>query len=178
MPDIGTVLFQALGGGPEEVDDYDDPDSWRDDVIEIFGSVSKAARELGVPRSTLRGWLAGREPKRGADWFSGRLLRAARPTAVADRIRDLPATGVRIHGTFRYDGGGSMKGAEDRDVPIGEYLAPYVLADLADAYVEGAGPEQLAEIFADNIIDGGFYSQTFSGDAGGEWVIDYIDGLG
>lgn len=180
MSSLGELLLAELVGDDFDEDAYEDPEDWRENVIDLYGSVSAASRALSVPRSTLRGWLAGRTPKRGSSWLSGQLSRRARAREVstwADRIRMTDHTSIRIHGTYRYAGGQSMKGAEDRDVPIGEYLGPGVIDALVEAAENGAGPDELAEVFADYITDGGFYADTFSGRDGGHWDIDYIDGF-
>lgn len=184
MASLGEALFAMLAGEAgelEEVEEFEDEDEWREQVIDMFGSVARAARELNVPRSTLRGWLAGRTPKRGRSWFSGELRRSAAARFLdpdrAARLRGANLDNLHIHGTYRYAGGAAMKGAENRDVPIGTYLREDTLDALIDAYLAGATGDELAEIFAEHITDGGFYADTFSGRDGGHWDIDFIEGL-
>lgn len=177
---LGDVLMAEIAGDVLGADDFEDQDDWADDVIALFGSQRAAARELGVPRSTLRGWLAGRTPKRGTSWMAGNLADRNRRQAVADRadaVRAANADSIRIHGTVRYRGGGTMKGAENRDAPVGLYLDEGVIDALIDAAQAGAGPDELAAIFHEHINDNGWFAQTFDPNGPAYWDIDWIEGL-
>lgn len=149
-------------------------------LVGLFGGVSQAAREMGVPRSTFRRWLAGSTPK-GPN--AGQLEEFARDewrTAQADNDRWTHGIGeLRVVGTFDYAAGGSMKGAERRDIPLGQYMDAGALDRLVDAYRDGADAEELGEIAADAINDpAGFYRSTFDPDnPRGHWDIERITGI-
>lgn len=181
MASFGEILAEWLYGRyTPEPDDYLDQSSWRDVVLDLYdGNVSATARDLGVPRSTLRGWLAGRTPKRGREWVAERFSRRAKSEIAkvrAPRILAMSWDSVTFHGTFRYEDGGSMRGAEERHIPIGRYVNPAVNEALIAAAERGAGPEDLQRVFADHITDNGFYEQTIRGDWG-DWDITEVTGL-
>lgn len=147
------------------------------------GVASRAAGLAGVPPSTFRGWLHGRQPKaeRAGQMFTAALRaqrRARLPKGRERRLRNSDMSGVTVMGTFRYAGGGSMRGAEDREVDLGSYM-DNVADDLVDAFLDGASTDELAAIFHEGINDGGFYEQTFDpGNPDGGWDIDDISGWG
>lgn len=77
-------------------------------VVASSGSVAGAARDLGVPRRTLRRWLTG-EGKPNitrqvqVETVARQLVRRTRVPAARER-RLRAATSVRIVAVFRYDG--------------------------------------------------------------------------
>lgn len=130
-------------------------------------SVSAAARELGVPRRTLRGWLEGRQPRGGGGWLVDEARREQRRERLSPaRERKLRAPGalddVKIVGGLTY---GSTPDP-DRDYDVGSWLDE-VQNDIIDAYLDGASTDELAEIFHEGINDGGFYADVLDpGDYG------------
>lgn len=124
-------------------------------VVASVGSVQGAARELGVPRRTLRRWLAGENTPAAARQSevrkrAGLLVRRSRlpPTREVRRRR---ATRVQIKAIFRYDGtlrdltflvGGSgptgmLAGTPDRTVSA--FLAGAEGRDIPDPVDGGSG---------------------------------------
>lgn len=174
VADLGHALLDLMGGGQVGEADYYDPPGAVDVLVDYYGSLSAAARELGIPRRTMRGWAEGRTPRGGGGWLSELAAQLERDMYGAPDIDD---GDVEISGTFRYAGGGSMKGAEDRTVNIGDYLSPGTMANVRAAYLAGADGPQLAEIFHAGINDNGFYADTFDpANPSGGWDIDIIGG--
>lgn len=177
MASVGEALLAALGGdGPAT------PYSAAHALVAEHGSISAAARAAGVSRSTFRGWLAGRTPRGGGGWLVelGRFAHRARAMhpGRARRLTGQGVSAIRVTGTFNYAGGGAMRGNEDRDVPLGDWLRDDTLDELIEAYLEGADADELAEILHDGITDGGFYRDTFDpNNPQGGWDITHIDGL-
>lgn len=125
-------------------------------------SVSAAARDLGVARSTLRGWIAGRTPRGGrrqdiVDRASREQRRARLPRRREQRMRDNGLSGLTVIARYQYDSGPVEN---FREVDLGQYLAD-VADQLLDAYLDGAPVEDLAEIFHEAIHDSPFYEKTF-----------------
>lgn len=176
---LGQALMSALGGA----ETVWTPSAAVDTLARAHGSLSAAARALDVPRTTMRGWRAGRRPKGGwADTLAilaGDEDRRDRMTeAHEQQLRDAGPGEIRIRGTYFYAGGGSMKGAEDRDLDIGTWLADDTLDRLIDLYLNGADADELENAFAYSIRDGGFYAATFDPqNPEGYWEIDSIGGL-
>lgn len=159
------------------------PSAAVDTLARAHGSLSAAARALNVPRTTMRGWRAGRRPKGG--WADTLAILASdedrRTRLTEDREARLRAGGgghIRIQGTYMYAGGGHMKGAEDRDLDIGTWLHDDTLDRLIDVYLAGGDEDELANTFAYSITDGDFYANTFNPQNDhGYWEIDSIEGL-
>lgn len=175
---LGDALMEALGG---EGDEYDSPRDAAAELVEHYGSVAGAARALDVPRRTLRGWLAGKTPRGGGGWLGDIAREFDRAGRLdeddQDRIRSADSE-IEVTGTFRYNGGGSMKGAEDRTISLGTYLAPGTMSRVLDLYLGGADADDLARAFHDGINDQGFYADTFDPDnSDGYWDVDSIGGL-
>ncbi len=139
------------------------------------GNVSAAARLMGVPRRSLRDWLSGTSrpgaARRAAVTTSARLsarrdrLRAGRES----RLRGRDASGVRLVGYYNYDG------PPLRTVRIGDYLAPDAIDSLIDAYLSGAGVDELRQEFAGAIVNDptSFYANTMFNPADDEhgWTV-------
>lgn len=178
---LGEALLAALGGdvGPSAVAS---PRVAAQGLVGVFGGVSQAARELGVPRSTFRGWLAGRQPSAG---MAGQLEEFAREEwrqaqADNDQWTHGPAdiSQLRVVGTYDYAAGKGRRSDENRDIPLGQYMDASALAELRQAYADGADAEELHEIAWSAINDGGFYSKTFDPDGhAGEWDVQSITGI-
>jgi hypothetical protein len=171
--DLGHAIFRELGGAQgqrETVIDLTDALDWL--VQQAGGNVSRAAREMGVPRRTLRRWLAGAEPR---EERAEAITEAARE-AQRESFGDIG--GLRVEATFWYAGGGTMKDAENRDIPLGDYLDDWVSDSLIDAYLDGAGPDELGEILASGINDvNGWYAANFDPtNPDGQWDVHTISG--
>ncbi len=141
------------------------------------GVAAAAARLAGVPASTFRGWLRGRQPK-----APGELVGAAQEQQRRDRLsrgreRRLRApgslSGTRVEGGIKYRGKNDR--SEDRTIDLGGYLDP-IEDELVDAYLAGASTDQLAEIFHEGIVGAPFYSTIFDPDQDNEMGFDF-DGL-
>jgi len=144
--------------------------------------LSRLARDLGVSRSTLRGWRDGRTPRTDRRWIVTEAEQHQRRERLdRDRERHLrrpwALDGLQVTATYHYARGGSMKGTEQRTLPLGDYMND-VADELVDAYLDGASPAELAEIFTDGINDHGWYAQTFSEDGDGAWDIHGMEGWG
>jgi hypothetical protein len=174
--DLGEALLDALGG---DVSPYSatTPQTAAYGLVGAYGSVSAAARAMEVPRSTFRRWLAGSSP-RGE--MLDELLDFAREEWRASQDDDLDLGELRVVATFSYAGGKAAKGAEHRDIPLGQYLMPGTADELLDAYRDGASGDELAELLAGNINDpSGWYRDTFDPDNryGGEWKVERVYGI-
>ena len=136
------------------------------------GVASVAARLAGVPASTFRGWMRGRQPKAGraGDVVSAAGLverRARLPRGRERRMRRPGAlSGLVLVGAYKYDG------PARRRAEIGRYLDE-VQDDLLDAYLEGSPEEDLAEILREAIMGAPFYRESLAGEA---WDIDGLEG--
>lgn len=141
------------------------------------GIAAAAARAAGVPASTFRGWMRGRQPKTGnAAGMVGAAIRAQRrerlPRGREKRLRRPGALDdAKIVGGLTY---GSTP-EPDRDIDLGAYLDE-VQDALIDAYLDGEPIEVLAEIFHDGITGAPFYEQTFEPGAEMGWDISDLDG--
>lgn len=164
---LGDALMAAMGG---DDDPYESTREATEALVRHYGSVSAAARGLDVPRRTLRGWLAGRQPRGGGGWLADvarEFRRAERAADAGPRAgRSLPSVGS----------GPPMRGAEDRTISLGQWLQPGTVDRVRDLYLGGADAEDLARAFHDGITDGGFYASTFDPDSDeGFWDLDWID---
>lgn len=88
---------------------------------------------------------------------------------------DWSTDGLTVVGTYSYDDAHS----EDREVRIGEYMND-VGADLVDAFLDGASPNDLWDIAHDAINDHGWYADTFERESPDphQWDVDEITGWG
>lgn len=152
---LGEALYWEMTGGRSprtEVASWGDAIGW---FLGRSSSVAGAAREAGVPRSTFRGWLHGRQPSASR---SGAVVGAAvsaqrrsrMSAAREDRIRGIGVEyDVEIGGTYEYDG-------RQRAIAISSYLDP-IGDDLADAFLDGEDLEVLARTFWAGISGAPFY---------------------
>src|SRR4029434_7481339 len=113
------------------------------------GVASAAARLIGVPASTFRGWLRGRQPKDpGAlvDATQRAQRRQRLPRGRERRMRRPGAlSGLVLLGAYKYDG------PQRRRAEIGRYLDE-VQDELLDAYLEGSPEEDLASVLTEAIM--------------------------
>lgn len=180
--DLGEAVYREITGGRSphtEINTFGGAVEYL--LIAAGGVAARAARLVGVPASTFRGWIRGRQPKaERAGAFVAAAQRQQRrdrlPRGRERRLRRNRLDGVRVTGTYLYAAGGPAAYATDRDIGLGRYLDD-VTDELLDAYLDGAEPSQLGEILAEAINDRGFYEQTFDPDnpAGG-WDISSFEG--
>lgn len=176
--DLGEAIYREITGGRSPHTEV--RGGWSAAVEYLVGeagSARAAARELGVSESTFRGWRHGRTPRDGGDYVldaARRMQRRARlrPGREA-RLRKPGALGdAKLVGRLSYDGAPEP----DRDVEIGDYLDE-VQNDLVDAYLDGAGLDELAEIFTDGVSGAPFYEDTLTGEGDHfTWDFDELDG--
>lgn len=175
--DLGSRLYSAVSTRSVNTE----PSSFTD-ALAYFGrlaggSVRAMATLMGVPRRTLRDWMAGATPsaaRRKAVADSARLsarrerLRPGRE----NRLRASDSSDVTIVAVYNYDGG------DARTVRIGDYLDPDTINQVVDAYLDGASPDELRTGFASNIQDPtGFYERTFALPASDEhgWTVTRVN---
>lgn len=173
--DLGTALYKAISGRQPRTEVHDFPGAlkW---LSGRYGTKTEAARALGVPRSTFTRWLGGSKPKAGrgdtiTEMVRGMQRRVRLSPGRERRLRAAPARDFQITGTIRYS---SIE--EDREVGIGRYLDPSVPNDLVTAFLDGASPDELAEIFHEGILDDGFYYDTFDPHGNDNWDIREVWG--
>lgn len=176
--DLGSAVYEAMAGGAAG----GEPAGFRDALNYLADgaiSTSALARDLGVARSTLRGWLGGRTPRgaRGDRIVEGAQLEWRRDVLSSSRERqmrsDWSTDSLVVVGTYTYDGKAGPRSAdEDREVALGEYLND-VGENLVDAFLDGATPQELGDIVADAINDHGFYADSFGGGSG-SWDVSEV----
>ena len=162
--DLGTAIYRSFAhrSPNTEPTSFGDALGWF--VKAAGGNVSAAARLAGVPRRSMRDWLAGTStpgPERRAHVAATAQLserRARLAPGREKRIRALDGPGATsLVGTYNYDG-------DEREVLIGPYLDDTTIPDMLDAYLSGASPEDLRERFAGHITNDptGFYPRTLA----------------
>src|SRR5262245_39446083 len=138
-----------------------------------MGSVSSLGRLLGVPRSTLRGWLAGAHARRDTSEIEefGRYeqRREVLSRHRERRLRHAPASGIKVRGTYNYPG------ERPRMIDLGRWMDDR-LERVVDAYLDGASPAELGREFAGLINDGGFYEREFGDEPDYGFDVDFISG--
>lgn len=168
--DLGEAIYRALCSrkGPQspntEPRSFSDAVRWF--VKNAGGSISAAARLAGVPRRTFRDWVSGsapRDPGRAAGIVRAALAgerRRRMPPGREQRLRQLDVGNVQVKGAYNYDSGEYKDKA--RVVDIGQYMADDAIGQCVDAFLSGAGIDELREVFADSIVDDpiGFYPDT------------------
>lgn len=148
-------------------------------IARAGGNVSAAARAAGVPRRTMRDWLAG---KGGKTARAGDMVAAARAGERRERLRPgrekrlrrVDPGGMVVRGKYNYDG----KNAPDRAASVGRFAQPNLINDVLDVFLAGGSLEQIRDAFAGNINDpSGFYSTTLglSHENDHGWSVDEID---
>lgn len=150
---LGDALYAELSAGGYTYDD--DEELALGDALDELGrgqSVAQLARELGVPRSTLRGWYAGAKPKRdvgGILSVARTMRRAADLQGREDELRD-NIMGVSITGWLVV----SSDPPRRATVPANRLdLDPDIADDIIEAYLSGAGPGRLAALFTRGVGD-------------------------
>lgn len=189
--DLGEAVYREITGRSP----YTEIDTWVGALEYLLtrggGVASKAARLAGVPASTFRGWLRGRQPKpeRAGGVFGEVSLIERRARLPLKRERRMRRPGAlhnaKISGTYGYQtstgftpSSAGWTGGGGRDANIGPYMVDGTQDDVLDAYLEGASLDELAELFADGIGDNGWYARTFNPDSTDSdgWDIDSLDG--
>lgn len=180
--DLGAQVYKAISGRSINTE----PDSFTD-ALSYFtrlagGNISGAARLAGVPRRTFRDWLDGKGAGPRSAARREDVARSAKLSARRERLR--PGREARIRaaaqdGVFDISmtGGYAYDGTTDARAPImiSEYMDEGAGEALVDAYLDGAGPDELRTLFADLIVDAPFYAETMKlppGDTHGWWVSD------
>jgi hypothetical protein len=161
--DLGGRLYTAVAGNRASMNT--EPSGFSD-ALKFFlraagGSVSAAARLMGVPRRTARDWYAGkglgpRSAERRRHVAESATVSSRRQRLAAGRegrLRGGDQYDIVVKGVYNYDGG------EERDVRIGPYLDDGTLDAVVDAYLDGADAAELRQLFADHITDP-FYQRT------------------
>jgi len=178
--DLGEAIYREITGGRSPRTEISTFGGAIEYLLGAAGGIAaRAARLAGVPPSTFRGWMGGRQPK--AD-RAGEVVRAALRQQRRDRLprgreRRMRRPGaldeVKIVGRLTYDSAPEP----DRDVDLGAYLDE-VQDEILDAYLDGASTGELAAIMHEGIGGAPFYEQTFDPDAAGHfsWDIDDLDG--
>lgn len=177
---LGVAILEAIGG-PGAARPISTGIGAMNALRAAYGSDRAAARAMDVPASTWRGWRKGRTPALGFDWLIETAEQDDRRERLSDELeaelrQPFSTEPLRVRATFNYNAGGSMKGAENRNLPLGGYLND-VGSDLVDAYLAGADADELEAILVDAIADRGFYAQTFSSPEG-MWDIHRLEGWG
>lgn len=151
---LGDALYAELSAGGYTYEE-DDEDYTLADALQDLGrgqSVRSLAAELGVARSTLRGWLAGAVPKRDV----GPLMDVARNIRRAEDIEDRRDELLAGFMDLDLDGWIQISSEKPRrsTVPASRLdIDESVADDLIDAYLGGAGPGRLQQIFARAVGD-------------------------
>lgn len=183
--DLGAQVYRAIAGRSinTEPSTFSAALSW---FMRKGGNPSAAARLAGVPRRTMRDWLEGKglgprsQARRDALVESARLSerRARLGPKKEARIRALgprmgqSGGGITVTGSYNYDDSPESRAP----IPMQQYMLPSAGDQLVDAYLNGAGPEQLRELFADLIDDAPFYHRTLRlpPDDRDGWQIDNV----
>lgn len=162
--DIGQALFRHIAGSSPRraVNDFSTAISF---VAGQHKSKAAAARALGVAPSTFRRWLGGAKPKpeRAAGIISAAKGMQRRARLSPGREKRLRRGGGNITVLAKYD---YDQTEQFREIAMYRYLDADVGDHLVDAYLEGAGPDTLAEIFHESISDAPFYENTFDPNRG------------
>lgn len=168
--DLGYQLYRAL---THRKSPNTEPTSFADALVWFTkaagGNISAAARLAGVPRRTFRDWTEGkglgprsavrrREVTRSAT-ISERMARIGTRREARLRASESLA-GAKITGFYNYDG----KSTDRKPITIGEYLGDDAGEQLVNAFMSGASPAELREVFAENLTNDptGFYERTMA----------------
>lgn len=180
--DLGAQVYKAISGRSINTE----PDSFTD-ALGYFsrlagGNISAAARLAGVPRRTFRDWLDGKGTGPRSAARREQVALSAKLSARRDRLgpkreaRMRAAAGsggfdIQITGGYSYDGNTDARAP----IMISDYMDPYAGDALIDAYLAGAGPDELRREFANLIVDAPFYAETMAlppASTHGWWVTD------
>lgn len=127
------------------------------------GIAAAAARLAGVPASTFRGWLKGRQPKNAGALVDAAVRSQRRDRLPARREKRMREPGAL--GTVKIVGGTTYGSTPDpdRDFDLGGYMDE-VQNEILDAYLDGASLDELAEIFHEGINGAPWYETVFDPD--------------
>jgi transglutaminase-like putative cysteine protease len=178
--DLGEAIYREITNGRSPHTEVHTVGGAIDYLLGAAGGVAAAAARLaGVPASTFRGWLRGRQPKAPGELVGAAQRAQRRERLPRGRERRLRApgslSGTRIEGGIKYRG--KHDRSEERTIDLGGYIDP-VEDELVDAYLDGAPLEDLAEIFHDAISGAPFYTNILDPDDGNEMGFDFdsLDG--
>jgi len=117
-------------------------------VRALGGNVSAAARAVGVPRSTLRGWLAGRTPKRANRAITaaarGALTVIHRPGHYAAAYNGTKT--LRISGTIT-----KSRDSRSRTINVGQYIPQSLMKRILTTWA--GAKDNTADTLLNNAID-------------------------
>lgn len=172
--ELGEAIWREITGrSPRaEITSFGDAVNY---LLGRAGSASAAARVIGVPPSTFRHWVSsGRVPKgeRKGDVIEMASLQKRRdmlPRGREKRMRKPDSLGTAVKCVISI----SPPREEERELELASWLGYDVENDLIDAYLEGATPDDLAEIFHDAIEGSAFYSDVF--DSYGGYDVNITD---
>lgn len=167
--DLGGYVYRAVAHTPHgrgwspntEPTSFVDAVGWF--MKAAGGNISAAARLAGVPRESMRDWVRGKSTPRGARREA--IKRSAQLSERRNRLRPgreqrlrgMDASGVTMTATYNYDGG------KPRTVTLGDYMDDGAIERLTDAYLNGAGQDELREALASEVMDpNGFYARTLA----------------
>lgn len=176
--DLGEAIYREITGRSSrtEVSGFQAAINY---LTGRFGSATAAAKATGFPPSSFRHWVSsGRVPgsEKRADVVEAALLQQRRDRLPAGREAKMRRPGaladIRMVGSLTYDSAPEP----ERDVDLGSYMDE-VQNELLDAYLDGATPDELAEIFVAGVEDD-FYRETLdeNGDSRMSWDVSYLDG--
>jgi hypothetical protein len=171
---LGDALYAEItAGGYTNQDDGEDQDYGLTDALADLGrgrSTAELARELGVPRTTLRRWMAGATPKRdvGPIIAVGQTIRRAEDVAGReDQLRDNIGN-VVVRGWITVSKDVSRRDVRAQNLQLNDSTGD----QLIDAFLNGATPARLAAIFTRNVGDK-FYRRVLND---GSWNVLTVDG--
>jgi transcriptional regulator with XRE-family HTH domain len=157
---LGDALYAEITAGGYTNQDDDDQAYGLTDALADLGrgrSTAELARELGVPRTTLRRWIAGATPKRDVNPIIEVARTVRRAEAVAEREDDLRAgmSGVTVTGWLTVSKDVSRRTVNAQTLQ----LDPHLGDRLMDAYLNGAGPAKLRQVFIAGVGEPWYRSQ-------------------
>lgn len=154
--DLGELIYRELSGGLSPRTEAGDLPRMLAAVVRAAGGPTAAARAIGVHPSTMRRWRAGKSSPsaRSAPLLMSAVRRARLTPAREKRIR---RSNVTLHLQYR----GEIR---ERDVNNGNLsLSPNVGDDLCNAFLRGAGTDELRRIFKNAVRDR-WYSEWIDAD--------------
>jgi hypothetical protein len=176
--DLGAQVYKAIAGRSVNTEPHTATDAVAWFMRQAGGNISAAARLAGVPRESMRDWAKGiSKPKaargealaKSAQLSERRARLGPRKEARLRAAGDSPVIDIQVTGSYNYD-----DAPENRaPIVISEYMDTDAGDQLVDAYLAGAGPGELRELFADLIVDAPFYAETMGlppADTNGWWI--------
>lgn len=172
---LGDELYQILGESSSyvEEEDFELVDAL-DELREEGQSTAAFARELGVPRTTLRRWLAGGKPRINVTPIVNVARSIRRVRVLDERETSLRAGWPRsLFGRVKVS-----KRSSARTVSAQQLQLNHQVGDrLVTAFLNGAGPNRLGMIFVRSVGDD-WYRGALLGRAGTFFDVDNVDGWG